>query len=490
MLQVTSEIGTLKRLIIHHPDGGIGKMAPGLKDKLLYDDIVDWPKMKEEYSQYHRLLLAFLDEDKIRGKGNDPDYIKATAENFVPSDKVIDVQYLLTRALKIEAVKQAIVPAVCALERSPLAIQRKLLSLDAETLSAVLISGVIPGMQNRQQFVFAPVPNLIFTRDIGITIHNTLLLTKFYEQAREREALLFKYIAFYVLHKSDEQHLSDKVIELNEVDLFSYSSTEEKEKKQVSIEGGDVMMISPGHLLVGMSERTSAEAVSQLIEKLFAREQIYRVSVIKIPNKRAYMHIDTVFTQVKRDTWILFSPFSQQVLKHQQNPNDLRNRITDSYYMPHYELDIKQFTKINDQQARLGYRLQERSYAFIDELMVQISKEDYNTSGCDIIQCAGGEFPYNEREQWTDACNFLALREGVIVGYDRNTRTAEEFRKRGFKITPAAEIITAVEQGAGVDDLVKGDTLISLPSSELSRARGGTHCMSLPLERETVSIQV
>jgi arginine deiminase len=105
---------------------------------------------------------------------------------------------------------------------------------------------------------------------------------------------------------------------------------------------------------------------------------------------------------------------------------------------------------------------------------------------CDIILCAGGVFPYSEREQWTDACNFLAIREGVVIGYDRNLKTEEEFRKRGLNVIKSGDLIGAVESGQDADEIVQGDTLILLPSSELSRARGGTHCMSLPLLREDI----
>ncbi len=127
---------------------------------------------------------------------------------------------------------------------------------------------------------------------------------------------------------------------------------------------------------------------------------------------------------------------------------------------------------------------------YLDDLFEQISCQDYGAARCEIIHCAGGQFPDSEREQWTDACNFLAIREGVVIGYDRNVKTEAEFRERGFTVMRSSEIIRRVENGESVDEVVTGDTLILLPSGELSRARGGTHCMSMPLLRDDVAVWV
>ncbi|MFW5726505.1 MAG: arginine deiminase family protein, partial [bacterium] len=254
------------------------------------------------------------------------------------------------------------------------------------------------------------------------------------------------------------------------------------------VEGGDVMMISPGHLLVGLSERTSVSAADQLIQELFRRKLIQKVSVIKIPRRRAYMHIDTVFTQVKKDTWILFSPFSRKEMAAKSSKFDFAGMLSKQHSEPVYNVEITQFIRIEEADGNFSVSLNRLNY--IDELLEQISREDFGMPSCEIIPSAGGEFPYSEREQWTDACNFLAIREGVIIGYDRNIKTEEEFRKRGFAVMRSAEIIEQVEAGKDIDEVVTGDTLILLPSAELSRARGGTHCMSMPLLRDDTSVLV
>ena len=491
-IQVTSEIGRLRRLLIHQPDEGIGKIVPRITDQLLYDDIVDLDKMRREYSEYMRILLCFLDPEQITGKANDVSYQQAVHDLSFDSDYVLTVEGLLRRILVNEDVKTLLVASVCAIEKCGLKTQKRLLETEPAALAHTLITGIFPSAAGQEEFIFAPVPNLIFTRDIGITIHNHVLISKPYEAARNRESLLFKYIAhFNLLNQStrdDPDRLADRVIELQEQDLFFFATEEERIRKRVSIEGGDVMMISPGHLLVGISERSSVMAIDYLVEHLFGKNIVQKVSVVKIPQRRSYMHIDTVFTQVRKDLWILFSPFSKHELLNRIKNFDFAGNLSAAHTGPVHNVEITQF--LRQERADGTYGVTVNRLPYLDDLFEQISCQDFGADRCEIIPCAGGEFPYNEREQWTDACNFLAIREGVVIGYDRNVKTEEEFRKRGFSIISSSSIIREVEEGKPVDEVVTGDTLILLPSSELSRARGGTHCMSMPLYREDVAIWV
>ncbi|MEM6843045.1 MAG: arginine deiminase family protein [Bacteroidota bacterium] len=491
-IHVTSEVGRLKRLLIHSPDAGIGKIVPRIKDQLLYDDIVYLDKMQQEYSEYLCVLLCFLDPEKIQGKASDPDYQLSVKNNWFESDKVLSVEQMLVRILQYEDIKYLLVPSVCALEKCGLRTQKQLLGMSPEQLASVLITGILKDKNGQEIILFPPVPNLIFTRDIGITVHDHILLSKPYEDARDREALIFKYIAHFELLRQktsqEADELAQQVIELQEPNLFYISSEEETQQKVVTIEGGDIMMISPGHLLVGLSERTSLPAVEQLVEKLFQRNLVQKISVIKIPRRRAYMHIDTVFTQVKRDTWIVFSPFTKQEINRNLGFNVTGAIQGKQTIEPTHQVEVVQF--VRQEQAGGTYSIATNRMDYLDDLLRQISREDFGATTCEIIPSAGGEFPYSEREQWTDACNFLAVREGVIIGYDRNIKTEEEFRKRGFAVMRSAEIIEQVEQGKSVDEVVTGDTLILLPSGELSRARGGTHCMSMPLLRDDLDVMV
>ena len=491
-VHVTSEIGHLRRLLIHRPDEGIGKIVPRITGQLLYDDIVDLDKMQQEYSEYMRVLLCFLDPDQIKGKANDDDYQEALQSLSFDSDYVLTVEELLGRILENDDVKTLLVASVCAIEKCGLKTQKRLLETNPNALAHTLITGIYSRKDGQEEFIFAPIPNLIFTRDIGITIHDHILISKPYEAARNRESLLFKYIAhFNLLNQStedDPDRLADRVIELREQDLFFFATEEERKRKNVSIEGGDVMMISPGHLLVGISERSSVMAIDYLVERLFGKNIVQKVSVVKIPQRRSYMHIDTVFTQVRRDLWILFSPFSKQELTTRIKNFDFAGNLSDAHTGPVHKVEITQFRRQEKAHGKYGVTVSKLPY--LDDLFEQISREDFGADRCEIIPCAGGEFPYSEREQWTDACNFLAIREGVVIGYDRNVKTEAEFRKRGFSVMRSSDIIRRVEAGAAIEEVVTNDTLILLPSGELSRARGGTHCMSMPLLRDDVAVWV
>src|SRR4029077_9624570 len=162
------------------------------------------------------------------------------------------------------------------------ATERKLEAVeDSAELAKVLISGVLqlPGT-NTKEFVFAPLPNFIFTRDIGIVINDHLLLGNAATTARERETLLVKFITYYFIFNNNR----DKVIEISESSDFFLLEEEEKKDYKTSVEGGDVMMIAPNHMLIGCSERTTPSAIDSIIHKIFSNNAtgIEKISVIKI----------------------------------------------------------------------------------------------------------------------------------------------------------------------------------------------------------------
>jgi len=147
------------------------------------------------------------------------------------------------------------------------------------------------------------VPNFIFTRDIGIMIKDHILLSRMATTARKRESLITKFLAMYFLFREDTSRVME-VIE--DSDFFLYEEVERK-ARFISIEGGDIMMIHPKHLIVGCSERTSSNAVNEIVHTIFSKDLgIEKISVVKIAKNRAQMHIDTIFTQVKRNVWVLY----------------------------------------------------------------------------------------------------------------------------------------------------------------------------------------
>jgi arginine deiminase len=243
------------------------------------------------------------------------------------------------------------------------------------------------------------------------------------------------------------------------------------------------MMISPRHLVVGLSARTTQNAIDQLIGELFSRKVVDKVSVVNIPDERAYMHIDTIFTMVRRDLWVMYAPFSKQAINADSDTFDFRRVLNPDKETPEEKVYAMSFSRVNNGDS---YKVNSNKFDYLEDLLIDISKNDFGCKTAEVMPNAGGKFPHTEREQWTDACNFLAIQEGVIIGYDRNVETTKSLQERGFNIIRAEEFNKQMSDGASIDELVQGDTLILLSSSELSRARGGTHCMSMPLLREEI----
>ena len=470
-LSVTSEVGTLKRLLVHSPDSGLGKVVPSKAQDWLFEDIVHLDTIrKNEYDYYTKILLYFLDPEKIKGKLTSIDaaetnrnFYKPDHKDFFASDKVIELQWLLAQVLENNDIKIKLVASVCAIEGCTYDTQKNLLNYSSTELAKTFVSGTSVD----KQLLFAPIPNFIFTRDIGITINDYVLLNKPAKKARTREALLAKYIFFnHPLFSNYKDH----IIELSE-SHHSFLMPKEEDERKITLEGGDIMVVSSNHLLVGVSERTTSEAAVQITNILFEKNIVEKVTVVKIPKKRDYMHIDTVFTQVKRDVWVMLGNFSRKAVKHEDE--NAIERI----------LEIKKEEKIKILQFHKKQPENPIYFESLEDLLVDISKNDLHCEAeVRFIFSGNNEFPFSAREQWTDSCNLLALKEGVVLGYDRNDKTTEAFKQAGFSVIHAKDLIEQLEAGTMHVEEMK-DCLILMPSAELSRARGGFHCMSMPLLR-------
>jgi len=469
---VTSEVGTLKRVLVHSPDSGLGKVVPSKAQDWLFEDIVHLDTIrKNEYDYYTKILLYFLDPEKIKGRladidapANKRNFYKPESDNFYRSDKVIELQWLLAQILEDVNIKTELVASVCAIEACTYQVHKELFNYSPVELAKTFVSGT----SSDKQLLFAPIPNFIFTRDIGITINNYVLLNKPAKKARTREALLAKYI--FLNHPLFAGY-KNNIIELSD-SQHSFLLPKEDDDRKVTLEGGDIMVVSKNHLLVGVSERTTLEAAVKITNTMFDMGIVQKVTIIKIPKKRDYMHIDTIFTQVKKDVWVMLGIFSRKAVK-QEDANAIERL-----------LEVKKEEKIKIMQFHKAAPETPVYFESLEDLLIDISKTDLGCSGdIKIIFSGNNEFPYSVREQWTDSCNLLALKEGVVLGYDRNDKTTEAFATNGFAVIHVKELIQQLEAGTIQTDAIT-NTLILMPSAELSRARGGFHCMSMPLLRE------
>jgi arginine deiminase len=215
------------------------------------------------------------------------------------------------------------------------------------------------------------------------------------------------------------------------------------------LEGGDVIVLSPEVIAVGLSERTNRLGIEDLATALAARTDGPRfLVVVELPRRRAYMHLDTLFTPVDRHFALVFMP----VVVHHGS-----ERATV------YEIDL---------------RSKDRSWAPRADLLSCLSRRG---AGFEPISCGGDDPIAQQREQWTDGANALALAPGVIAMYDRNRGTMEELSRRGFRVVQAEDLLLGREEV----DLDAGERVcLSFVSHELSRARGGPHCLTHPLKRD------
>jgi arginine deiminase len=417
-VQTNSEIGPIRTVIVHRPDEGISRISPKKSDELLFDDIVHLPTMKKEHDIFTKCLGLFI------GKEN-----------------VLETQHLLREALTTSHyVRQEVIERIIDFEELPKKYEAILMDLDVTSLAKILITGY---HEAEDLILFDPIPNFIFTRDIAVTIKDHVIITKAAKTARFRENFLTRCIFWSHPGFSDLRD-QNKIINLNNIDHFPPS----RKGLPVSMEGGDMMMLSNDHFLIGTSERSNLHSFNCLKSEIFEKGLVNNVVQIAIPPDRSYMHIDTVFTQIDFDTIVCFKPIIYDGLG--------------SNVIIHYKDGSK------------------RSYPSVMEFMLNEISDKMK-----FIFTGGGESPYQEREQWTDGCNLFAVSPGVAMTYDRNTKTEAEFIKNGYQILHSSDLLEQVSKGElDVKSLEK--TIITLPSHELARARGGTHCMTCPIWRENI----
>ena len=418
MISVNSEIGRLRKVIVHRPDEGISRIPPKHAEYLLFDDIVYYPNIVAEHNEFVNVLKAFI--------GN---------ENVLEAENLLEEALTADPDLKVELIEKIVFH-----EELPKRDKSTFLSMPDEKLADLLISGYY---KDKDYIYFDPIPNFIFTRDIAVVIHDYVIVTKAAKKARYRENLLARFIFLaHPLFKIERRN--NKIINLNNLDKFPPNSRGEA----VSMEGGDMMMISNDHLLIGCSERTSDHAFYSVKDYLFDNDIIKNVVQVNIPDDRSFMHIDTIFTRLSETDVVCYRP----IVYDGQGSNVVVYR---------HSGEKKIYSSVKD-----------------------FFKREINPA-TNFIFAGNGQSPYQEREQWTDGCNLVALRPGIGITYDRNPRTAIALENAGYTIIHARTFLAEVKKGNIDPDKVE-KTIITIDSGELSRARGGSHCMTCPLIRDII----
>lgn len=419
-IQVHSEIGRLRRVLVHRPGREIDRMVPSMMESLLFDDILFGDDAREEHEAFRRVL-------EIAGA------------------EVLDPQDLLAEVLAEEGPRRAMLAELEADYGASPALIARLSDLDPRALAATLVEGVIspfPEVARRDIFDLVPVPNYFFQRDPLLSLGDRVVVSSMATDAREREPLLNRMVL--------RHHPRFVGANVSEIDVPpSGAPQHDPHFPYPTLEGGDVLLASEEIVCIGVSERTNGRGVDVFAQLLRARPGKFRhLVLVELPSSRSYMHLDTVFTFIDHGLCLAHMPVIE--------PG--RSRSARVFYV---DLTSRELT----------YAVRPSLLAALADLGLDL----------EVVPCGGADALDQEREQWTDGANAFAVAPGVILLYRRNRRTMEELSRRGWRILEAEDVIAG-----RVALLGEGPTVVSLLDNELSRARGGPRCMTMPLEREAL----
>lgn len=422
MVRVTSEIGRLRQVLVHEPGLEVDRMVPPMMEELLFDDILFGERAREEHGRFRR-LLKLLDVD------------------------VVEARNLLTEALADPAAQEWMLKVIRV--EAPLEADAIGSASTSDEIVAAVVEGSLreggddnPGVDVADLFRLTPLPNWCFQRDPQVIVGSGVIFSAMATPARWREGLLSRCIFRFHPGLAETPVLADPL-------RPAWDPTHLLGLHRPRLEGGDVLVLAPDVLAVGVSERTNIQAVDVIVDALARRDDAPRwLEIVHLPSRRAYMHLDTVFTPADRDAALVYAPVITGT-----GPEGATT----------YEVDLH---ADDPHPVHRGPVLAALAGRGVD---------------LEPIPCGGADPVAAQREQWTDGANTVALAPGIITLYDRNVATAGTLDAHGFRILDAEDVLLGREDFS-LD--VPGRCCLMLASHEISRARGGPHCLTHPLVRD------
>ena len=402
-INVNSEIGKLKKVMLHRPGKELENLMPEYLDRLLFDDIPYLRIAQEEHDSFADIL-----------RQNDVEVVYLSdivAESIVNQD------------VRDELIAELINDAGITTSRERDILTDYFRSLDTKAMIEKMMAGIrkteiqqvegkslgdfLRNLNNDYPFILDPMPNLYFTRDPFASIGNGVSIHKMFTETRHRETLFAKFIFQYHPLYKDTQVWYDR-------------------NENFSLEGGDILILNQETIAVGISQRTHENAIEKFAQKILTEESHFKkILAINIPKQRTFMHLDTVFTMVDHDKFTI-------------HPNIMR------------DMDVFVIERGGDRRIKIT-----QETGSLEDIL----KHHLNLDKVTLIKCGSNNVIDSAREQWNDGSNTLAIAPGEVIVYSRNYVTNEILQENGIKT-------------------------YFMPSSELSRGRGGPRCMSMPLIRE------
>ena len=416
-LNVFSEISSLKNVIIHSPIGEhqflkkintkeLLDTKPN-PDFLLFDKIVDSKVLIEEHQNMKLVLDNFEKSNTIT--------FQDLLQDILENDKI-----------KINLIKETIYSELLLYGNNNNLSNKSFKGLNSKEISKILITGYF---KNIQVFKF-PLPNLIFTRDIGAVIGKTLVTTWSWHKSRQRESIITRFIInYHPIFKN--------------FDIFNFNQNFPNK----SIEGGDINIFSEKIVCIGISQRTPFESIKLLLPTIFKNNFKY-VYAIELPKKRKFMHLDCVFTKINYNECLVYPPLF------------INNSIKYNVYRFNSTLD---YTKITSTEKSL--------------------QEIFKTDGYNLnfIGCGGKKLINQDKELLTMGANVFNLKPGIIMGYFQNKKTIKELEKYNYNIISSQDFCNK-------KNLKNNEKyFIYIDETQLSKGHGGIRCLTFPIERETIN---